>query len=306
MYKKMYEYHNPVLLDETLTLLVKEIDGIYIDTTFGGGGHSFSLLKKLNNKGRLIAFDQDIYSIKKNNIIDTRFNLVKTNYIFIKKILKRYNINKVSGILADLGISSHQINTPKRGFSIRSNSLLDMRMDTFNKINAKYIINNYSYNELYNIFKIYGDIKNYKFLAKLIIKQRKKKYIKYTFDLINILKFFFKKKIENKFLSKIFKSLRIEVNDEINALKYLLNNSLSILKPGGRIAVISYHSIEDRIVKKFLKTGNFNGVVSYDGYGNNLSPLILLKPKIIFSSKEEIKKNNRSRSAILRIAEKKI
>lgn len=300
----MNEYHIPVLLDEILSFLVKEKNGIYIDTTFGGGGHSLSLLNKLSNKGRVIAFDKDIYSIKNNNIIDARFNLIKTNYRFIKKKIKFFNINKVSGILADLGISSHQINSPKRGFSIRYNSILDMRMDTYNKINAQHIINNYSYNSLYNLLIRFGEVKNAKNISKLILKHRKKKSIKYTFDLINLLNFFYKKK--NKFLSKIFKSIRIEVNDEINALKDLLKNSLSILKPGGRIAVISYHSIEDRIVKKFLKTGNFNGIVPYDEYGNNLSPLILLEPRIIFSSKKEKKENNRSRSAILRIAEKKI
>lgn len=300
----MNEYHIPVLLDEILSFLVKEKNGIYIDTTFGGGGHSLSLLNKLSNKGRVIAFDKDIYSIKNNNIIDARFNLIKTNYRFIKKKIKLFNINKVSGILADLGISSHQINSPKRGFSIRYNSILDMRMDTYNKINAQHIINNYSYNSLYNLLIRFGEVKNAKNISKLILKHRKKKSIKYTFDLINLLNFFYKKK--NKFLSKIFKSIRIEVNDEINALKDLLKNSLSILKPGGRIAVISYHSIEDRIVKKFLKTGNFNGIVPYDEYGNNLSPLILLEPRIIFSSKKEKKENNRSRSAILRIAEKKI
>ncbi|WP_259288492.1 16S rRNA (cytosine(1402)-N(4))-methyltransferase RsmH [Candidatus Karelsulcia muelleri] len=298
----MNEYHIPVLLDEILSFLVKEKNGIYIDTTFGGGGHSLSLLNKLSNQGRVIAFDKDIDSIKKNNIIDARFNLIKTNYRFLKKIIKLFNINKVSGILADLGISSHQINSPKRGFSIRYNSLLDMRMDPDNKINAQHIINNYSDNELSNLLIRFGEIKNN--ISKLILKHRKKKQIKSTFDLINSINFFSKKK--NKFLSKIFQSLRIEVNDEINALKDLLKNSLSILKPGGRIAVISYHSIEDRIVKKFLKTGNFNGIVPYDKYGNNLSPLILLEPRIIFSSKEEKKENNRSRSAILRIAEKKI
>ncbi|WP_259288393.1 16S rRNA (cytosine(1402)-N(4))-methyltransferase RsmH [Candidatus Karelsulcia muelleri] len=300
----MNEYHIPVLLDEILSFLVKEKNGIYIDTTFGGGGHSLSLLNKLSNQGRVIAFDKDIDSIKKNNIIDARFNLIKTNYRFIKKIMKLFNINnnKVSGILADLGISSHQINSPKRGFSIRYNSLLDMRMDPDNKINAQHIINNYSDNELSNLLIRFGEIKNN--ISKLILKHRKKKQIKSTFDLINSINFFSKKK--NKFFSKIFQSLRIEVNDEINALKDLLKNSLSILKPGGRIAVISYHSIEDRIVKKFLKTGNFNGIVPYDKYGNNLSPLILLEPRIIFSSKEEKKENNRSRSAILRIAEKKI
>ncbi|AGS33471.1 rRNA small subunit methyltransferase H [Candidatus Karelsulcia muelleri] len=297
----MNEYHIPVLLDEILSFLVKEKNGIYIDTTFGGGGHSLSLLNKLSNQGRVIAFDKDIDSIKKNNIIDARFNLIKTNYRFIKKII---NINKVSGILADLGISSHQINSPKRGFSIRYNSILDMRMDPDNKINAQHIINNYSYNELSNLLIRFGEVKNGNNISKLILKHRKKKQIKSTFDLINSFNFFYKKK--NKFLSKIFQSLRIEVNDEINALKDLLKNSLSILKPGGRIAVISYHSIEDRIVKKFLKTGNFNGIVPYDKYGNNLSPLILLEPRIIFSSKEEKKENNRSRSAILRIAEKKI
>ncbi|NHU72590.1 16S rRNA (cytosine(1402)-N(4))-methyltransferase RsmH [Candidatus Sulcia muelleri] len=180
-----------------------------------------------------------------------------------------------------------------------------MRMDHSKKKNAKFIINNYSYNKLYNILIKYGEVKNAKKIANIILKQRKKKIIKKTFELKNLLAFFFKKKLKNKFLSKIFQSLRIEVNDEINALKDLLNNSLSILKPGGRIAIISYHSLEDRIVKNFFKTGNFHGVVQYDLYGNNLSPLILLEPRVIFTSKKEIKQNNRSRSARLRIAEKK-
>ncbi|XMD33215.1 MAG: 16S rRNA (cytosine(1402)-N(4))-methyltransferase RsmH [Candidatus Karelsulcia muelleri] len=303
----MSAFHNPVLLEETLALLVKEIDGIYIDSTFGGGGHSFSFLKKISNKGKLIALDQDIDSINNNNIFDARFNLVKSNFRFLKIILKKKNINYVSGILADLGISSHQINTSKRGFSIRYDSLLDMRMDHSQKKNAKFIINNYSYNKLYNILIKYGEVKNAKKIANIILKQRKKKIIKKTFELKNLLACFFnlKTKLKNKFLSKIFQSIRIEVNDEINALKDLLNNSLSILKPGGRIAIISYHSLEDRIVKNFFKTGNFHGVVKYDLYGNNLSPLILLEPRVIFTSKKEIKQNNRSRSARLRIAEKK-
>ncbi|XMD33421.1 MAG: 16S rRNA (cytosine(1402)-N(4))-methyltransferase RsmH [Candidatus Karelsulcia muelleri] len=303
----MSAFHNPVLLEETLALLVKEIDGIYIDSTFGGGGHSFSFLNKISNKGKLIAFDQDIDSINHNNIFDARFNLVKSNFRFLKIILKQQNINYVSGILADLGISSHQINTSKRGFSIRYDSLLDMRMDPSQKKNAKFIINNYSYNKLYNILIKYGEVKNAKKIANIILKQRKKQILKTTFELKNLLACFFnfKTKLKNKFLSKIFQSLRIEVNDEINALKDLLNNSLSILKPGGRIAIISYHSLEDRIVKKFFKTGKFHGVVKYDLYGNNLSPLILLEPRVIFTSKKEIKQNNRSRSARLRIAEKK-
>ncbi|WP_110480683.1 16S rRNA (cytosine(1402)-N(4))-methyltransferase RsmH [Candidatus Karelsulcia muelleri] len=303
----MSAFHNPVLLEETLALLVKEIDGIYIDSTFGGGGHSFSVLKKISNKGKLIALDQDIDSINNNNIFDARFNLVKSNFRFLQIILKKQNINYVSGILADLGISSHQINTSKRGFSIRYDSLLDMRMDHSQKKNAKFIINNYSYNKLYNILIKYGEVKNAKKIANIILKQRKKKIIKTTFELKNLLACFFnfKTKLKNKFLSKIFQSIRIEVNDEINALKDLLNNSLSILKHGGRIAIISYHSLEDRIVKKFFKTGNFHGVVKYDLYGNNLSPLILLEPRVIFTSKKEIKQNNRSRSARLRIAEKK-
>ncbi|YCJ94970.1 MAG: 16S rRNA (cytosine(1402)-N(4))-methyltransferase RsmH [Candidatus Karelsulcia muelleri] len=303
----MSAFHNPVLLEETLALLVKEIDGIYIDSTFGGGGHSFSFLKKISNKGKLIALDQDIDSINNNNIFDARFNLVKSNFRFLKIILKKKNINYVSGILADLGISSHQINTSKRGFSIRYDSLLDMRMDHSQKKNAKFIINNYSYNKLYNILIKYGEVKNAKKIANIILKQRKKQIIKKTFELKNLLACFFnfQTKLKNKFLSKIFQSIRIEVNDEINALKDLLNNSLSILKPGGRIAIISYHSLEDRIVKNFFKTGNFHGVVKYDLYGNNLSPLILLEPRVIFTSKKEIKQNNRSRSARLRIAEKK-
>ncbi len=170
----MDEYHIPVLLDEILSFLVKEKNGIYIDTTFGGGGHSLSLLNKLSNKGRVIAFDKDIDSIKNNNILDARFNLIKTNYRFIKKKIKLFNLNKVSGILADLGISSHQINSPKRGFSIRYNSILDMRMDTYNKINAQHIINNYSYNELYNLLIRFGEVKNAKNISKLILKHRKK------------------------------------------------------------------------------------------------------------------------------------
>lgn len=286
----MIYYHKSVLLHESINTLVTDYNGIYIDTTLGGGGHCIELLKIINKNGRVFAFDQDKYSIKNNNIKDYRLKIFCNNFKNLKKILGLNYIGKISGILADLGISSHQIDTPKRGFSIRFNEKLDMRMNNNIRISAKQIINKYSEKKLSKIFLKYGNLKNSKKIAKIIIFNRSKKKINTTFDLIKI---FFKEKIfkknKIKFFSKLFQSLRIEVNDEINSLKKLLIQSLKLLKIGGRIAIISYHSLESKLIKNFFKKKN---------------KFKLINKKIITPNKKEIKKNSRSRSAQLRIAEK--
>lgn len=299
----MKYFHIPVLLAEVLENLIKDINGIYIDTTFGSGGHSFGILKKISNQGKLFAFDQDQFAIIKNKICDKRIRFFNENFRNIQKILKAYKNNilkNVSGIIADLGVSSYQIDTPQRGFSIRFNKILDMRMDLSKKKSALNIIKNYSFEKLNKIFYKYGEFKNPQRISRKIVLNSK--FINTTFDLVNL----FKRNNKRKFLSRLFQALRIEVNDEINALKKLLKQSINILKPGGRLAIISYHSLEDRLVKNFFKSGNIQGIIKYDKKGKNLSPFNKKYTKRIFPTKEEITKNNRARSAILRITQKKV
>lgn len=299
-------YHVPVLLLQSINNLITNTSGIYIDATFGGGGHSNFILKKINSNGKLISFDQDEDSIINNKINDKRFELININFKKLKEILNIKNIDSVSGILIDLGISSHQINTPERGFSIRYNSELDMRMDKKSNISAKYVVNNYSINSLKKIFFEYGDLKNYNFIANRIVNKRLKKPINTTFELKNLFcKVNNKKNI--KFLARLFQSIRIEVNNEINNLKSFLFMAEKLLEKKGRIVVISYHSIEDKLVKIFFKNGNFENNIKKDIFGNNKNNPKLhqihskaIKPKI-----DEINKNPRARSARLRIAEKK-
>lgn len=304
---KNFLYHQPVLLIETINGLITDPSGVYVDATFGGGGHSKEIIKKLNNKAKLIAIDQDYDSIKNNFIIDKRFYLFHNNFKNIKNILKILNINKVSGILVDLGISSYQINTPNRGFSIRYNTKLDMRMNINSKNSAKKIIYKYSVKKLSNIFKIYGDFKNHKMIALKIIKARKTKNINTTYDLMNLFQINmpFKKKV--KFFAKLFQAIRIEVNDEIESLKIFLIESVNLLKKYGRLVIISYHSIEDKLVKNFFKYGIFdiNKKLRENLLNNNKSNLLQIHKKVIKPSIEEINHNPRSRSACLRIAEKK-
>ncbi len=295
-------YHTPVLLKESVDGLNIIEDGVYVDVTFGGGGHSKEILSRLGQKGRLIAFDQDKDS-KMNLINDNRLLLINENFMYLKKFLKLNNILKVDGILADFGISSHQIDKPDRGFSYRFNSDLDMRMDNNNPLSASHILNKYSSDDLNKIFKEYGELNNSSKITRAIITSRKKKNIKTTFELNDIITPFISKRNSNKILSRIYQAIRIEVNNELGVIKSLLEQSLELLKIGGRICLISYHSLEDRIVKRFVKKGKFEGEIEKDIYGNFSLPYKSIG-KLIVPSQTEINRNIRARSAKLRIAER--
>ena len=295
-------YHTPVLLKESVDGLNIIEDGVYVDVTFGGGGHSKEILSRLGQKGRLIAFDQDKDS-KMNLINDNRLLLINENFMYLKKFLKLNNILKVDGILADFGISSHQIDKPDRGFSYRFNSDLDMRMDNNNPLSASHILNKYSSEDLNKIFKEYGELNNSSKITRAIISSRKKKNIKTTFELNDIITPFISKRNSNKILSRIYQAIRIEVNNELGVIKSLLEQSLELLKIGGRICLISYHSLEDRIVKRFVKKGKFEGEIEKDIYGNFSLPYKSIG-KLIVPSQAEINRNIRARSAKLRIAER--
>ena len=295
-------YHNPVLLNESISGLNINPSGIYVDVTYGGGGHSQEILKNLNSKGKLIAFDQDQDAIE-NKTNDIRLNLVKSNFKYLNNFLNYFQIKEIDGLLADFGISSHQIDNKNRGFSTRFNSELDMRMNKTQKIDAKIIINDYDEDQLEYIFKNFGELKNYKKVTEKIISERTKKSIDTTGDLKKILTPLVKVRDENKFLAQVFQSIRIEVNDELEVIRTLLSDSSKYIKKGGRLVCISYHSLEDRIVKKFIQNGGYNNEVESDFYGNK-NVIFKKIGKMITPSSEEIKLNNRSRSAKLRIAEK--
>ena len=298
----MKMYHKPVLLEESIIGLKINPNGIYVDATFGGGGHSKEILNNLNSKGRLIAFDQDQDAIE-NRLLDKRLNLVKSNFKYLNNYLNYFQINKIDGLLADFGISSHQIDNEIRGFSTRFDSELDMRMNNSQKTDAKEVVNNFKTDQLEYIFKNFGELKNYRKITQNITSQRIIKEIKSTNDLKKILSPLTNKKEENKFFAKIFQAIRIEVNDELEVIKVLLDKSSQCLKKGGRLVCISYHSLEDRLVKKFIQNGGFRKEVSSDLYGNKRLNLVKVG-KMITPSKNEILINNRSRSAKLRIAEK--
>jgi len=295
-------YHNPVLLNESISGLNINPSGIYVDVTYGGGGHSQEILKNLNSNGKLIAFDQDQDAIE-NKSNDSRLNLVKSNFKYLNNFLNYFKINEIDGLLADFGISSHQIDNKNRGFSTRFNSKLDMRMNSTQKIDAKTIVNDYDKDQLEYIFKNFGELRNYKKVTEKIISERAKKSIETTGDLKKILAPLVKVKDENKFLAQVFQSIRIEVNDELEVIRTLLSESSKYIKKGGRLVCISYHSLEDRIVKKFIQNGGFNDEVTSDLYGNK-NTIFKKVGKMITPSNQEIKINNRSRSAKLRIAEK--
>ena len=298
----MKMYHNPVLLNESVKGLKIIPDGTYIDVTYGGGGHSKVILQKLGPKGRLIAFDQD-RDAHKNKIEDNRLKLIESNFKFLNNHLNYLQISQVDGLLADFGISSYQIDTKIRGFSIRFDSKLDMRMDQSQKMDAQFIINKYDREKLENIFQNYGELRNYRRIVDLIVSERKNNKINTSGDLKRILEPLSISSGENKFLAKVFQAIRIEVNDEINIIKSLLVQSSRILKKGGRLVCISYHSLEDRLVKRFIQNGTFESDAISDIYGNK--DLIFKKiGKLISPDKEEIGSNNRSRSAKLRVAEK--
>ena len=295
-------YHKPVLLTESIVGLNIKKDGIYVDVTFGGGGHSKEILENLSENGRLISFDQDPDAIA-NVFEDKRFCFINENFEYMKNFLKNIGITKVNGILADLGISSYQINEPKRGFSYRYDSKLDMRMDKNNSTDAFQVINNYTEENLSEILYEFGDLNNSKKISQHICTKRKEKKINTTFDFNSILKPLFPERYLNKNLSRIYQAIRIEVNNEIGVLKSFLEQSSQLLISGGRLGVISYHSIEDRLVKRFIKNGSFSSDIEKDFYGNFSVPLKKVG-SLITPSQEEIRINKRSRSAKLRLAQK--
>jgi 16S rRNA (cytosine1402-N4)-methyltransferase len=297
------EYHNPVLLIETVDGLDIKQDGIYVDVTFGGGGHSKEILKRLGPNGKLFGFDQDEDALA-NALQDERFTLIHENFRYIKRFLRFHNVKSVDGILADLGVSSHQFDVPERGFSTRFDADLDMRMSKKNELDAYRVINEYDESNLKRVFLDYGELKAAPAIAKTIIEAREKKPIATTDELKLILSRFLPEQFKNKILAQIYQAIRIEVNQEMDVLKEFLEQSLEILKPGGRLSVISYHSLEDRLVKRFMKNGMFEGEPERDFFGNFSVPFKTIG-KLIVPSDAEIKTNNRARSAKLRIAEKK-
>ena len=299
----MKVYHKSVLTEEVIKGLQIYPSGIYVDVTYGGGGHSRAILKKLNNNGKLFGFDQDPDSID-NKIDDSRFELILANFSFLTQYLNYYQIDSVDGILADLGVSSHQLDQDSRGFSIRKSSKLDMRMNKTQSLDAHKVINSYDEKALNQIFRRYGELRNSRKITQNIIDSRKKNDIHTTFDLIDVLKPLIPIRLKNKFLAQIFQAIRIEVNNELGALKLLLQQAANLLKPGGRLVCISYHSLEDRCVKHFFQNGNFDKQEEIDFFGNPLKVLYQVG-KLIIPSYSEIKSNPRSRSAKLRIAQKK-
>ena len=294
------EYHNPVLLKESVDALVVNPDGIYVDCTFGGGGHSREILSRLSEKGRLISFDQD-EDAKGNIIADDRFQLVMQNFRFLKNNLRYLGIKNVSGVLADLGVSSHQFDTPERGFSIRFDGDLDMRMNQSQKITAAKILNEYEESALADVFYNYGELRTSRRMAREVVSERKKQTFKTTEQLKQLFSYIPKNK-ENKFLAQLFQALRIEVNDEMVALRELLMQCGEIIEPGGKMVMISYHSLEDRLVKRYMKMGMFEGEPERDVFGNWDAPFSPVQSKVIVPSEEEIEKNPRARSAKMRVA----
>jgi 16S rRNA (cytosine1402-N4)-methyltransferase len=296
----MMLYHKPVLLEECINGLHIKPEGIYVDCTFGGGGHSREILKYLKN-GKLIAFDQDS-DARENNIADDRFIFAESNFRFLKNFLKYHNIARVDGILADLGVSWHHFDTPERGFSIRFDGNLDMRMNQNSGLTAETIINEYTLANLDKIFREYAEVHNAHQLAKVIISARENARINRVFQFIEIISSCVPKKNNNQYLAQIFQALRIAVNQEMKALKEMLLQTIEVLSSGGYLVVITYHSLEDKLVKNFMKTGNFEGKLEKDFYGNMIAPLKLLNNRVIIPSEKELAENNRSRSAKLRIA----
>ena len=297
------EYHNPVLLHESIDALAIKEGGVYVDVTFGGGGHSREILSRLGATGKLIAFDQDL-DAKRNTIEDNRFVLIEENFRYIGRFLKFYGVKKVDGILADLGVSSHQFDEAERGFSIRFDGELDMRMNQSSKTSAKKIINTYSEEMLANILFVHGELRNARAIAHTIVEARIDGVIETSFQLRKLLQKYLPKAKEHKILAQIFQAIRIEVNEELEVLKEFLVQTPNLLNPEGRLSVISYHSLEDRLVKRFIRTGLFEGEPEKDFFGNIDVPLMKLG-KLIIPNQEEIRKNNRARSAKLRVAKLK-
>lgn len=296
-------YHIPALLQESVGGLNIRPDGVYVDVTFGGGGHSKEILRRLGKNGRLLAFDQDEDACQ-NHIQDPRFTFVKSNFRFLKNFLRYHRVDEVDGILADLGVSSHHFDDSDRGFSFRLPGDLDMRMNRLSRKTAADVLNEYPEEKLSDIFFFYGELKSARKIATAVAVYRRSKKIGSVSDFLEIMKPFAFREKENKTLAQAFQALRIEVNDELEVLKEMLEQGLEMLKPGGRFSVISYHSLEDRLVKNFFKAGNFEGHVIKDFYGNRETPFELINRKVIVPTEEEQADNPRSRSAKLRIAEK--
>ncbi|GAB5523274.1 MAG: 16S rRNA (cytosine(1402)-N(4))-methyltransferase RsmH [Roseivirga sp.] len=301
----MAEYHVPVMLDECINGLEIKQGGVYVDVTFGGGGHSREILKHLGAEGRLFGFDQDADAKQNAEQIEQRsFTFIEANFRYLKRYLKLHGIRQVDGILADLGISSHQIDEPERGFSTRSEADLDMRMDQNAQLTAKKVVNEYDEAALHKLLGIYGEVKNAKTLAAAIVSERFSRPFHTTADLIELLKSMAPRGREFKYYAQVFQAIRMEVNDEMGALEDFLNQAVEVLKPGGRLVVESYHSLEDRMVKNFINKGKIFGEVEKDFFGNQLKPLRAITRKPVTASEEELKVNNRARSAKLRVAEK--
>ncbi|MEG1497851.1 MAG: 16S rRNA (cytosine(1402)-N(4))-methyltransferase RsmH [Bacteroidales bacterium] len=304
-------YHDSVMLTESIEGLNISPNGIYVDVTFGGGGHSKAILERLKENGRLLAFDQDQDALQEGSQkkifqeAGNRFTLIDQNFKYLKNYLRINGVTSIDGLLADLGVSSHQFDVAERGFSTRSRGPLDMRMDRRQSLTAADVLNTYEEEALSEVFFKYGEIFEARRVARDVVSFRKVKEFEYTDEGVAFFLRFAKKGKENKFLAMAFQALRIEVNQEMKMLEDMLRQSLEMLKPGGRLVVMSYHSLEDRLVKNFMRSGNMSGEIEKDFYGNNLSPFVLVNRKVILPTSDELQKNPRSRSAKLRIAEKK-
>lgn len=296
-------YHVPVLLNESIDGMNLKPGGIYVDVTFGGGGHSKEILRRSDNSIRLFSFDQD-EDAEKNIVNDKRFTFIRSNFRYLYNFLRYHNIDRVDAVLADLGVSSHHFDDSERGFSFRFDGKLDMRMNKRAGTTATDVVNTYDEERLANIFYLYGELKNSRKLASAIVKTRSSKPITTIGDFLDIVKPMFGREREKKELAKVFQALRIEVNQEMETLKEMLYAATEVLKPGGRLVVITYHSLEDRLVKNMMKTGNLEGKAEQDFFGNVQTPFRLVNNKVIVASEEEVSRNPRSRSAKLRIAEK--
>lgn len=296
-------YHIPALLNECINALDIKPDGTYVDVTFGGGGHSRAIMEHLGSKGRLYGFDQDMDAYA-NRIDDPRFTFVHSNFAFLQNFMRYYGVDGVDGILADLGVSFHHFDDQQRGFSFRFDGKLDMRMNQDNPRDARTVIAEYSEEQLANILYLYGELKQSRRISAAIVKARNQVPIESVQQLLDVLKPFIRPQHEKKELAQVFQALRIEVNNELAVLEQLLKQSLKVLKPGGRLAIITYHSLEDRLVKNFLRSGNIEGKIEQDFFGRINSPLKLVNNKVIVPDDDEVNRNPRSRSAKLRIAVK--
>ena len=300
----MSEYHTSVLLDESVTALVQNVDGVYADATFGGGGHTAEILSRLSTKGRVLAFDRDADALA-NSIDDQRLTLIRSDFRWIHNhVLHQGHKEGIDGVLADLGVSSHQFDTAERGFSFRYDAPLDMRMNTQAETKAEDIVNGYSPEDLERILRLYGEVDSSRRIAQMICSARDQERIVTTAQLDKAIEKALPKFAEHKFLAKVYQALRIEVNQEMKSLEKFLSGAAASLRPGGRLVVITYHSLEDRMVKNFIKTGNIDGVVEKDFFGKINSPLKAVNKKPILPQESEIASNTRARSAKLRIAEK--